>query len=383
MARRPEVLAPAGDADAMRAAVRAGADAVYFGLQGFNARARATNFDAAGLEQTMRELHAHGVRGLRDAQHARLRRRARVARGRGARVRRGGRRRGHRAGPRRREARPRHRARPPHPRLDADDVHRRRRASSSRARSAPRASSSRASCRSTTSPPSARETDAELEVFVHGALCIAYSGQCLTSEAIGGRSANRGACAQACRLPYELVVDGVRARPGRPRVPPLARGPRGERARAGAREARRRRRSRSRAASRAPSTSPRRRRSTARAIDAHVGERGPRSAAAADVHARLGAGLPRRASTTSASSRGARATTAGSRSARCEGVRRARGKEWHRRARASDDVARGDGLLVEGGWGGEGEVGGRVWDGRGRRRDRARCARVARAGQAT
>lgn len=53
-----------------------------------------------------------------------------------------------------------------------------------------------------------RESDVELEVFVHGALCISYSGQCLTSEAIGGRSANRGACAQACRLPYELVVDG-------------------------------------------------------------------------------------------------------------------------------------------------------------------------------
>src|SRR5262249_1942792 len=53
-------------------------------------------------------------------------------------------------------------------------------------------------------------TDVEVEVFVHGALCISYSGQCLTSEAIGGRSANRGACAQACRLPYELVVDGER-----------------------------------------------------------------------------------------------------------------------------------------------------------------------------
>ncbi len=48
-----------------------------------------------------------------------------------------------------------------------------------------------------------------LEVFVHGALCVAYSGQCLTSEALGGRSANRGQCAQACRLPYELVVDGL------------------------------------------------------------------------------------------------------------------------------------------------------------------------------
>src|SRR3954471_10710330 len=62
-ARRPEVLAPAGDADALRAAVRAGADAVYFGLQGFNARARAGNFDADGLAATMRHLHEHGVRG--------------------------------------------------------------------------------------------------------------------------------------------------------------------------------------------------------------------------------------------------------------------------------------------------------------------------------
>jgi putative protease len=41
-----------------------------------------------------------------------------------------------------------------------------------------------------------------LEVFVHGALCVAYSGQCLTSESLGQRSANRGECAQACRMPY-------------------------------------------------------------------------------------------------------------------------------------------------------------------------------------
>jgi putative protease len=53
-----------------------------------------------------------------------------------------------------------------------------------------------------------RETQMPLEVFVHGALCVAYSGQCLTSESLGGRSANRGQCAQACRLPYELVCDG-------------------------------------------------------------------------------------------------------------------------------------------------------------------------------
>ena len=51
-------------------------------------------------------------------------------------------------------------------------------------------------------------TEAEVEAFVHGALCVSYSGQCFSSEAWGGRSANRGQCAQACRLPYGLVVDG-------------------------------------------------------------------------------------------------------------------------------------------------------------------------------
>jgi putative protease len=52
-----------------------------------------------------------------------------------------------------------------------------------------------------------RATDCDLEIFVHGALCVAYSGQCFSSEAWGGRSANRGQCAQACRLPYDLIVD--------------------------------------------------------------------------------------------------------------------------------------------------------------------------------
>ena len=52
------------------------------------------------------------------------------------------------------------------------------------------------------------QTAKELEVFVHGALCVSYSGQCLTSESFGGRSANRGQCAQSCRLDYDLIVDG-------------------------------------------------------------------------------------------------------------------------------------------------------------------------------
>lgn len=51
-------------------------------------------------------------------------------------------------------------------------------------------------------------TRSEIEVFTHGALCVSYSGQCLTSESFGGRSANRGQCAQSCRLPYQLIVDG-------------------------------------------------------------------------------------------------------------------------------------------------------------------------------
>lgn len=51
----------------------------------------------------------------------------------------------------------------------------------------------------------ASQTEAELEVFVHGALCVSYSGQCYISEAMTGRSANRGECAQYCRLPYNLT----------------------------------------------------------------------------------------------------------------------------------------------------------------------------------
>ena len=53
-----------------------------------------------------------------------------------------------------------------------------------------------------------KSTSLELEIFIHGALCISYSGQCLMSSLIGGRSGNRGTCAQCCRQPYDLYVDG-------------------------------------------------------------------------------------------------------------------------------------------------------------------------------
>lgn len=52
-----------------------------------------------------------------------------------------------------------------------------------------------------------KHSNIEIETFIHGALCISYSGQCLMSSMIGGRSGNRGRCAQACRLPYELMND--------------------------------------------------------------------------------------------------------------------------------------------------------------------------------
>ncbi len=56
----------------------------------------------------------------------------------------------------------------------------------------------------------AHGTETEIEVFVHGALCVCYSGQCLMSSFIGGRSGNRGACAQPCRMPYTLVNEAGR-----------------------------------------------------------------------------------------------------------------------------------------------------------------------------
>lgn len=54
---------------------------------------------------------------------------------------------------------------------------------------------------------------ARIEYFIHGALCVSYSGQCYISEAITGRSANRGACAQLCRLPYDVYTESASRSP--------------------------------------------------------------------------------------------------------------------------------------------------------------------------
>jgi putative protease len=210
---RPELLAPAGDWDCARAAVENGADAIYFGLERFNARMRARNFTQADLPALMQFLHRRGVKGyvtfntlvftneLADAaDYAR----SIIASGADAAI------------------------------VQDIGLCRMIRALSP---DFPIHCSTQMTITSGAGVDFARELGAQLvvlarenslreiaairaaqasaavalplEVFVHGALCVAYSGQCLTSESLGGRSANRGECAQACRLPYDLISDGV------------------------------------------------------------------------------------------------------------------------------------------------------------------------------
>lgn len=203
-----ELLAPAGNWECARAAVENGADAIYFGLDaGFNARARAANFHIDELDRLMKMLRRQAVRGyvtlntlvftdelsslesnvrrladagvdavlVQDLGVARLVRElcpdmilhasTQMTLTHAAAI---------------------EMARE----LGVQRVVLARELSISEIRKI------------------ASETTMPLEVFVHGALCVAYSGQCLTSESFGGRSANRGQCAQACRLPYELICDG-------------------------------------------------------------------------------------------------------------------------------------------------------------------------------
>ncbi|MBV8587997.1 MAG: U32 family peptidase, partial [Verrucomicrobia bacterium] len=194
------------DWDCLRAAVANGADAVYFGLPRFNARLRAENFQAEELGEVMAYLHRYGRKGFvtfntlifpaeLDAAAEQLRLLERNS-------------------------------------VDAIIVQDVGLVLLAR-RIAPQLEVHASTQMTITSPEGlafagalgirravlARELSLRelsrfqdgpvpIEVFVHGALCVAYSGQCLTSESLGQRSANRGECAQACRMPYQLVVDG-------------------------------------------------------------------------------------------------------------------------------------------------------------------------------
>ena len=215
----PELLAPAGDWDCAKAAVENGADAIYFGLDKFNARMRAHNFTEVDLPKLMEFLHRRGVKGyvtfntlvfqneIADAENYL---RAIIAAGVDAAI-------VQDVGICKliRELSPDF---PIHASTQmtissAAGIEFARDlgcnlavlarecsiAEIEKIRMADEASLSLAT----------RRSSLPLEVFVHGALCVAYSGQCLTSESLGGRSANRGECAQACRMPYDLISDGA------------------------------------------------------------------------------------------------------------------------------------------------------------------------------
>ena len=210
-----ELLSPAGNWDCARAAVAAGADAIYFGLPKFNARLRADNFSEEDLPELMAYLHKHGVKGFvamntliftgeLDAAERQLRLiaaagvdaliiqdlgLAKMARLIAPEV--------------ELHASTQMTITSPEGLAFLESIFPMERAVLSRELSISeiqRFQSSLITDHLSLSTP--------LEVFVHGALCVAYSGQCLTSESLGQRSANRGECAQACRMPYEIVVDG-------------------------------------------------------------------------------------------------------------------------------------------------------------------------------
>ncbi len=206
---RPELLSPAGNWECARAAVANGADAIYFGMPRFNARLRADNFSSEDVPELMKFLHAHGVKGyvafntlvftseledaeaqLREAEAAGVD--AVIVQDLGlARM---------------------VKLLTPRLRLHASTqmtITSPEGLEFAKLLSIDQAVLSRElSLRELERFEATEHPELPLEVFVHGALCVAYSGQCLTSESLGKRSANRGECAQACRMPYDIIVDG-------------------------------------------------------------------------------------------------------------------------------------------------------------------------------
>ena len=197
----PEILAPAGSMDALTAAVRCGANAVYLGIGEFNARRNAQNFTTATLREAVVTCHARNVKVyialntlVREEEMAQAMETVRLAcelgidalivqdMGLARRI----------------------RSAAPHMRLHA---------STQLSCHTPAGVKELAACgfsRVVLSREMSREEIAacanfgcELEVFVHGALCMCVSGQCYFSAMLGGRSGNRGLCAQTCRLPFQ------------------------------------------------------------------------------------------------------------------------------------------------------------------------------------
>src|SRR3954453_6944777 len=204
--RKPEIMSPAGYWPQLRAAIEAGADAVYFGLKHFTARAK-VGFALGELPEVMRTLHRRGVKGFitfntlvfnHELDEAARALGEIAAAGADALI--------------IQDIGVVRMARQIAPDLEIHGSTQMSVTSADGVRLAQSFGVSRVTLARELSLAEVRAirqaTDCELEIFVHGALCVAYSGQCFSSEAWGGRSANRGQCAQGCRLPYEMVVDG-------------------------------------------------------------------------------------------------------------------------------------------------------------------------------
>ena len=201
LGKLPELLSPAGDMEALAAAILGGADAVYVGGKRFGARAFAKNFDENELRLAVRLCHIHGVRlyvtlntlvfdkEIEDAlSYAELLYKLGVDAlivadvGVAALI----------------------KERIPDLELHASTqmgAHNTEGVNFAAGLGISRVVLAReCSCRDI--KKIVDESDAECEVFLHGALCVCHSGQCLFSSMVGGRSGNRGECAQPCRLPY-------------------------------------------------------------------------------------------------------------------------------------------------------------------------------------
>ena len=210
--RKMELLAPAGDMTCLHAAVRAGADAVYLGAQEFNARRGAGNFSLDQLHEACRYAHLRGVRIYLTVNTVMLEREmpAAVELVRQA----------YRRGVDAFIVQDLGFARELRRVLPQAELHVSTQMNIHNVAglvAASRLGATRVTLARELALPelsqlaaTAAELGMEVEVFGHGALCICYSGQCLMSSLVGGRSANRGRCAQACRLPYELHNKAVR-----------------------------------------------------------------------------------------------------------------------------------------------------------------------------
>ena len=206
--KKPEVMSPVGHWPQLNAAIEAGADSCYFGLKHFSARAK-VGFELSELSEVMRTLHRRGVRGCLTFNTLVFEHElAEAARAIGSIA---------EAGVDALIVQDIGVLKLAHQIAPDLELHASTQTSITSAEGVEFALAQGAHRVTLARELSLEEvaaiyaqTKADLEIFVHGALCVAYSGQCFSSEAWGGRSANRGQCAQACRLPYEMLVDGVR-----------------------------------------------------------------------------------------------------------------------------------------------------------------------------